>query len=71
MKDFQEIIRGDEGEIGNFAEVLADSHFVHVITDTYEGHAMFDVSVARKLVEVLGRAILHVESLHQGSIGTP
>lgn len=58
----EEIVTGDEGAIAGFARVVADNYFVHVITDDYEGHAMFHVSVARKLIPALQRAIEHVES---------
>jgi hypothetical protein len=62
MTEFSEMVRGEEDAIGNCAEVRADDYFVHIITDDYEGHAMFHVSVARELVAVLERAIKHIES---------
>ena len=60
-EQFEEFVKGDDGKIGNWLTVTADDYFVSVITDPYEGHAMFDVSVAKKLLEVLPRAIKHVE----------
>jgi hypothetical protein len=62
MPNFSEVVRGDDDAVANWCEVEADDYFVHVSTDPYEGHAMFHVSVARKLRDALDRAIRHVES---------
>lgn len=67
-KIFKEDIYGDANAIGNYLELTADDYFVNVITDCYEGHAMFDVSTAEKLLDALPRAIAHVKSCRRALI---
>ena len=64
MKDeqYHEHVQGTQGKVANYCDVEAGDYFVSVITDRYEGHAMFHVSVAKKLRAALGRAIKHVEA---------
>lgn len=61
-KEFREHVLGDAGEVAGSCDVEADDYFVSIITCPYEGHAQFHVSVAKRLLEVLPRAIAHVES---------
>lgn len=61
MKLYTEDIYGDDDAVARWATVQADDYFVSVITDPYEGHAMFHVSVAKKLRAALDRAIQHIE----------
>lgn len=62
MKEFSESVNGDPLAVANHCTVEADDYFVRVITDPYEGNAQMHVSVAKKLIRVLERAVQHVET---------
>jgi hypothetical protein len=59
--DFSELVEGDLDAIANHVEVQADDYFVRIDCGDIEAVAQFHVSVARKLIPALGRAIKEVE----------
>ena len=45
--------RYEDGDCGPVAEVSYDGNWLHIVTDSFEGHAMLNIEVLPLLIEAL------------------